>query len=357
MPVGRIDTTSPAPSATPNSYGRRPGTAPSTTPSINGYGGWTPNPGGGNTGGTGGGGGSSPGVQQPPRTDVGTFQPPSHTYAPPRDWKADAQALYPWLPDPLLTIFAQQWAATGDPGLALAYMRQHPEYDRYFAGNRRDDGSFRYSEQEYLAVRGGMAELLADYQQNPDAYQDRITAAIAGDVSVQEFSDRLGLLWNEVFQQIPQIRSAYVAEFGLHDADPAVSDANIFASFLNPGTDLTELRINVSNAQIVGQASAYGFSRGWSRADELRRAGLSGDEARDLYQQAQVQTMTLSALASRYYDPDDTFGIDDFEDAVTGLDPLEQERAARLIQFERSAFSDRGDVVRDQVGALTGLRQ
>ena len=158
-------------------------------------------------------------------------------------------------------------------------------------------------------------------------------------------------------QEIPQIRDAYVNEFGLRATDPDLTDANIFASFLNPNQSLQQLRATVTNTQIVGQASAFGFARGFDRADELRRTGLTGDQARDLYQQATVQTPTLSRLAARYYDPDDTFGIDDFEEAVTGLDPLEQERAGRLVQFERSAFSDRGDVVRDQVGALTGLRQ
>lgn len=274
-----------------------------------------------------------------------------------RDFFADARILYPWMPDELLRIFADAWAASGDPALALATMRSSEAYERWFPANRREDGTFRYTEQEYFAARRGMEMLLSDYGQDPSGYADRIVAAMGGEVSVQEFGERLQLLWSDVMQQIPQIRQAYVTEFGLSDVDPAVSDSNLFASFLNPGASLQELRVRTGQAGIVGQAAAYGFNRGFGRADELRRAGLDAAGARNLYQQAALQVPTLSALSARYYDTADPFDLDDFEDALTGLDPSEQEHARRLVQFERSSFTERGQIMRGQTGGLSGLQQ
>lgn len=274
-----------------------------------------------------------------------------------RDFLADAQALYPWLPAELLQIFAAAWDETGDANLALAYMRASAAYERYFPANRREDGTFRYTEQEYFATRRGMEMLLADLGQNPAAYAERITQVIGGDVSLQEFGDRLNLLWDDVAQQIPQIRDAYVREFGLSAADPDLTDANLFASFLNPGASLQELRVRVSNSQIVGQAGAQGFNRTFGRADTLRLAGLSGEEARELYGQAAIQVPTLSNLSARYYDTSDPFDLEDFEDALTGIDPAEQEHAKRLVAFERSVFTERGRVAQGEAGALAGLQQ
>jgi len=101
----------------------------------------------------------------------------------PLDYKQYAP---PWMTGPLLDIFVDEWAATGDANLAMAKLRRSPVYDQTFVGNRREDGSLRYSEGEYLATRDAFVETMAEYQL---AALDKasIEQLFRGDVSAQEF--------------------------------------------------------------------------------------------------------------------------------------------------------------------------
>ena len=298
------------------------------------------------------GGGRGPTGGKPVDPDAGVSE----------DFLTNLRREFPWMTEPMITIYVEAWIVTGDATTALWEVRESQAYRNKFPAMFHTEGPeagmMRYDDEaEYLTVQGDFRDALADYEQNPDAYADRITKSMQGNVSPDEFRARLQLLWDGVVQQIPQIRAAYVREFGLHDADPAVRDANIFGSLLNPDMSLNEVKVAVTNASIVGQGAAFGFRRSWDRAEELRLAGLTGEAARGLYEQAAVQTPTLSNLAARYFDPDDTFGIDDFEEMATGLDPFEAERAQNLIRLERASFSGGGQVARDQTGALSGLQQ
>lgn len=262
--------------------------------------------------------------------------------------------LYPWLarmPE-LLDVYAAKWAETGDAQLAWAAVRASPLYDRYFPGNRRPDGSFRYSEQEYAAVKDGYRQLFRDYGMNPDLFEGQFTRGIEGDVSVQEAQERLASRFAYIQQAAPQAREWYAQQFGWRP-----SDGDLLASSLDPNVTEPLFRQRAQQSLVGGAAAARGFQRDAARVQMLMQSGLSADQAREFYAQAAGQVPSLSAFAARYYDPDDSFGIDDFEAAVVLLDPEQQRRARGLLAAERSAFSQRGAFAGGRGGGLSGLAE
>ena len=50
-----------------------------------------------------------------------------------------AKSLYPNMPDSLLNMFANKWAETDNPKVAIAEVRASTEYETLFPGNKRAD--------------------------------------------------------------------------------------------------------------------------------------------------------------------------------------------------------------------------
>ena len=303
-----------------------------------------------NPGGGGGGGapvGEEPGVEPPPAEE------------PTKDFYAEAKALFPWLPDVLLRAYASGWASSNDPAVAWGYVRQSREYDTYFAGNRRADGTFRMTEMEYMATKDGYRQTLRDYGVSPDLFEERHTSLIENDVSLQEFRDRLDGLYTGITANTPQVQATFQAYYGMTFAPEAMQQSPqvALAMALDPSVGRALLERRISVAQVGGEAAARGFARSASESERLVSAGITQGQARQLYSQAESQLPTLDALAKRWRDRDDTFGTTEFEDMAALGDAGQQRRAQRLVGAEQSSFSgQQGRVDRDQSGGLSGLR-
>lgn len=305
------------------------------------------------------------GGAQPAKTPIIDRKPPAPKPAPPGgideskrpgatqplDYREMARALMPWLPVDLLNIYADAWAEHGDAQVALGKVRQSPVYDSFFPGNRRENGSLRYSEQEYFAIREGMLDKLDDYGLNPALYESKIGNLIGGDVSPQEFGARVDALWERVVNATPEEKAAAAAEFGVG----TMSDEAFLGIALDPdiGNEVLDRRISVS--QITGRARRFGFQRSRDRIEELMNAGLDPEVARQFFGQAATAVPRLSAMASRFNE--DPFGIGEFEEAFLFGDVEDQQTVSRLQSRERSLFSSASDVQQDQTGALVGLRR
>lgn len=57
---------------------------------------------------------------------------------------------FPWMSETLIDVWLDAWDEHGDPARATREMRASPEYDAEFPGNRRDDGTFRFREADYV---------------------------------------------------------------------------------------------------------------------------------------------------------------------------------------------------------------
>lgn len=282
-----------------------------------------------------------------PATDPATGAGPDPK---PVDWLEQARTLFPWMPEPLLKIFADAWAETGDTEVALARMRQSPQYDRYFAGNRRSDGTFRMTEAEYMSTIRAYRTLLSDFGLNPDLFQKRFVSLIEGEVSPLELRERLGAAYEGIIANIPQVREFY-ARYGYD-----LSDAAIFASVIDPEIGDAILARRIAVAQVGGEGLARGFDVDLSFAERLADAGLSQQEARGFFARAEAELPTLETLARRHYDPDDTFDLGEFAELAVFGDSEQARRVRRLLDAEIALFSERlGSIAADDF-RLTGLR-
>jgi hypothetical protein len=269
----------------------------------------------------------------------------------PIDFERRVAELYPWLPPELVKVFADAWAETGDQEQALARMRADPLYDQFFPGNRRDDGSLRMSEAEWFSTREAYRRLFIEFGLNPDLFEGRFQELMEGEVSPTELAGRLGGAYERIITNIPQVKEFYARMFGLE-----MTDAAIFASFLDPDISAAILDRSISIAQVGGEGLARGFDVTDAFAGRLADAGVDQLAARQLFTDAEGRVPTLNELARRFSDPDSDFDIEEFADVSIFGDATQRRRIRRLFASESSLFSDQfGAVATSDEFAVTGI--
>ena len=274
------------------------------------------------------------------------------------DLYTQAKALFPYLPEELVRLYAESWASTGDTGLALMAVRSNRAvYDRYFPGNLRQDGTIRLGEMDYLSTVEGYKRRVASFGVPADLVlgPDRLKALIEGDVSPNEFGDKLNALYVGVITQSNFIREAYARDYGAG----GLSDAAIFASaLLNDGkTSPIELERRIRSAQVGGEAASYGFSLAKAEAERLSSFGLDQQASRKLFAQAATDLPNLNELLGRFNDPNDPLTAADYADAFVVQDPNKLSVLTRLLGRQAASFATvQGQFATDQSGAVTGIK-
>ena len=271
---------------------------------------------------------------------------------PPRDYYSEARILFPWIPEQLLNVYAGAWQQYGTADLALQVMRQDGSYEQHFAGNRRDDGSVRLPEAEYLAVKEGYRRETAALGLDPSRFEERYTQAIINGRSVDEFSDGITSFAAGILSRGDSIRSFYATTYGTGD----LSDTALIDSALTGESPLVIER-RIRSAQIGGEAAGYGFSIARQQAERLEMLGLDQQAARGLFSKAQQDLPTLGQLFARHNDPDDDFTLDEYTDAVVLQDADQLAKIRRVHGQERSLFSSASLLAADQAGRTVGLRE
>lgn len=264
------------------------------------------------------------------------------------------KAMFPHWPKQLLDEYRQQWVATGDADQALALVRQGKNYDQFYPGNRRSDGTLRFSEGEYYATVVGYRNTLRSYGLDPTEFEARglFAKAIEGELSVNEVARRTSAVYTSLEADIPQMRQWYARNYDIN-----LSDQAIFASALDSsiGEDLLAQRL--TSAQIGGLAASFGFQRDYRQVSKLAGAGLDRDEAKQLYGRAQAELGNLNALAGRWDRYDRNVDIGEFEDAMASGSVKTQQRFEGLVRSEQSSFGQGPSARTDREGGLIGLRQ
>ena len=74
-----------------------------------------------------------------------------------------AKSLYPNMPIDILDLFADEWAKTGDPNVAIANVRRTTAYDIAFPGNKRPDGTVKFDEVTYTGLIESYIGTLQEY--------------------------------------------------------------------------------------------------------------------------------------------------------------------------------------------------
>lgn len=298
-----------------------------------------------------------PSTGTPPNNPTGQYPvlpsiplPPSTFSGAAVDPGAEFGLFFPWLPAPLLDAYLEGYAEYGEASLAYAFMQQQPEYDQYFPGNRRDDGSFRWSEGEYASFQERFAFAITSIGVNPAYFMNQFPSLVEAGVTPTEFEERVDQIYERVISRSPEIREYYATNFGLE-----LTDSAILASSLNPDVGVQIINRQIDIASIGAEAAMRNYDIDWNLAERIRDRGVSAGQAGEVFSQAVENLPILDVLARRHNDPDDTFDLNEFLSASIFDDPFERRRIRRLLAQESSMFSGSTGFA-TQGRAVTGLR-
>lgn len=261
-----------------------------------------------------------------------------------------ARALMPWLPAPLATVYAMSWIDTADQDLALAAMRADNRYNQYFAGNRREDGSFRYDEATYSAVKESFRSSLMTVGVNPDLFQNQFVNLLTNEVSPAEFTRRIDVVASRVLAQSEQMKQYYADRFGIQ-----LTNAALVASVLDPSINDAVLERRLTTAEIGAEAALKGYGLDFDMADRLYDSGVDRGQANQLFGQAAGTIPEVNALVARHNDPDDSFDLNEFLSAAVFGDSLQRRRLRQALSNESASFAGQGSIAQNQAGGLAGL--
>jgi hypothetical protein len=265
-----------------------------------------------------------------------------------------AQSLYPNMPPDILDLFANEWARTGDPQVAIAEVRRSPAYEVAFPGNKRPDGTVKFDEVTYTGLKESYIGTLQEYgiprNTSVDLLTDRFTGLIEGEVSAREFAQRVDAVYQGIQENIPEVTEFYRENFGLELTPEA-----IFVGALDPTVGEEIVAGRITTAQIGGEAARAGFEISGDFAQRLQRAGISQAQARQLFTTAQAELPRLQELQARggVTDPEQ-FTLEQFTEAAVFQSPEELEEIRLLEAEEASRFAPVGGAAR-RGRRVTGL--
>ena len=265
-----------------------------------------------------------------------------------------AQSLYPNMPPDILSIFASEWARTGDPQVAIAEVRRSDAYEIAFPGNKRPDGTVKFDEVTYTGLKESYIGTLQEYgiprNTSVDLLTDRFTGLIEGEVSAREFAQRVDAVYQGIQENIPEVTEFYRENFGLELTPEA-----IFVGALDPTVGEEIVAGRITTAQIGGEAARAGFEISGDFAQRLQRAGISQAQARQLFTSAQAELPRLQELQARGgVEQPEQFTLEQFTEAAVFQSPEELEEIRQLEAEEQSRFTPIGGAAR-RGRRVTGL--
>jgi len=265
-----------------------------------------------------------------------------------------AQSLYPNMPPDVLALFADEWARTGDPQVAIAEVRRSDAYEIAFPGNKRPDGTVKFDEVTYTGLKESYIGTLQEYgiprNTSVDLLTDRFTGLIEGEVSAREFAQRVDAVYQGIQENIPEVTEFYRENFGLELTPEA-----IFVGALDPTVGEEIVAGRITTAQIGGEAARAGFEITGDFAQRLQRAGISQAQARQLFTSAQAELPRLQELQARGgVEQPEQFTLEQFTEAAVFQSPEELEEIRQLEAEEASRFAPIGGAVR-RGRRVTGL--
>jgi hypothetical protein len=257
---------------------------------------------------------------------------------------AIARSLFSFFPEAVLKEYAKSWVKYADPQLAIAEVRTTSAWENEFGYLQRDDGTLIMSEGEALSTQASYRETLQEVGiTDTEQFNKKFKDLVSGEVSAAEFQQRIDLVYNQVVDQIPEVERLYRERYGLDIDAPTV-----FGALIDPDISDKVLKGDIQTLQLQAQASIRGFTQNFARFEELRKAGLTAQQASQLYEAAQP-TIELARGVGRELD------ITTLEEAALG-DVSAQQRVQRVqsqIQSEYGSF-DIGST-RTRSGEIVGL--
>src|SRR5210317_477938 len=271
------------------------------------------------------------------------FEEETKTYTP---TKEDASALFPYFPDNIIQSIVNKWTETGSIDIALATVRSGDEYAAAFPGIRREDGTLRMTEVQYLELKDGMKDALRTYNLNPDIFADEIVNAISGDVDVTEFQARLEFCYEQLINNKDQVLEVFNEQYGY-----AIDETSLFAMFISPTISTAVLENQILTSQILAEAEIATVTVGLSTAEKFVEADISQRDAAKVF----ARTEELSGLTGAAAGRGGTITEEQIALGVAGLSPQELGLIKRVAAQEASESAIQTGASTTQDGKVVGL--
>lgn len=243
----------------------------------------------------------------PPIVQGGTF-----------DFKTEAAKLYPWLPPQLIDLFVGEYTRTGgEVQLALELVRSSPQYEQYFPGIKRADGSLRMDEQQYAQTIDRYRKSLTarGIRWDLPGMGERFSELIEGEVSTDEFEFRVQTLENEVMFKGPAVMAMFAQHRGIDNLD----FSSILAAAISPQISEALLNREITTAQIRAEGAQHGFDLSYSGLQGFIDRGLDAQAGAQILSAAEFGLPNLSGAARRQ---GTSIGIEDvLGSAIGDVDP------------------------------------
>jgi len=277
--------------------------------------------------------------------DDGGFGEETQTYTP---TKADAAALYPYYPSNLLDLLISSWTETGSIDIALATVRQSDAFEQSFPGIKREDGSLRMKEIQYLELKDDMKDQLRNYNLNPDIFADEIVEAIAGDVDKEEFAGRLAFGYNELLNNKDIVKRIYMDEFNMDLTDEA-----LFAMFISPDISQAVLENQILTSQILAEAEIAGVGLGSEVATKFVKGKITQRQSAEIFQRAEQLSGLTGVAAGAGFDLTE----EEIATGIAGLDS-EQLKLIRSVEARAASLSSiQAGAAQARTGEVVGLEE
>ena len=183
-------------------------------------------------------------------------------------------------------------------------LRETDAYKKRFAANssRIQKGLRALSEAEYIGLEDQYQDVMRRYGLPENYYtrgemgrQEGFEKFIGGDVSPVELEDRIQTAQRRVLNAAPQIKDALTQYYGNE-----ISNGDILAYVLDPDKAIENIKRKVTAAEIGGAASIAGLGAARTRAEELQRFGVTGEQARQGYNVISEFLPQARVLGERY---------------------------------------------------------
>jgi hypothetical protein len=228
-------------------------------------------------------------------------------------------------------------------GEALIKLKTNPSgaYAKRFAGNfaRVKNGLNAISEAAYIGLENSYASTLRSYglgnmvSLNREDNYKKFADYIAGDISADEFKDRVDTVVTRVQNSDPGIKATLKAFY------PEITDNDLVSYFLSPKENLPKLQEKVTASEIGAAATGMGLATNVGTATDLARYGIDKKEAREGYSTIAGVLPTATKLGDIYNETGVRYAQAEGEAEVFKGNQDAATKRKRLASMERAAFS------------------
>jgi len=259
----------------------------------------------------------------------------------------EVYAAFPWLADLGSEVYQAlvNGVLNADPAsVIIQAVRDTNTYKLRFAGleQRRASGFPAMSEAEYLQVEAGYFNQLRNYNilgtlglDDSEAFRSFAAEMIGQDVSVQEFNARLDRGTALMRDSSEFVQQAFTEFYGA-----PVSDDALLVYFLDPDRGTSIIESQLASATVGAEAFRYGLNISRTRAEILRKEGVTADLARQGFADIAREQPVLDRLAQIHNtSPLSQLELEEF---FFHDDPGVAQRRASTFQTALAAFQEGG---------------